>query len=121
MKSFSPESNLFKDEFLFDDATRYEPDSPPLEAITVPRDLASYPEEIQAEVSRRLAYLKWIEKRLEGCWTQARLEPLLQQATAEIAGEAPNWRTLVKWRKYILTLASCCLHCRRRPLQTLLN
>lgn len=98
MKTIKSPDGFFKDEFLLDEGTPF-PDNLPPDPITVARDLASYPKDIQAEVNRRLAYLKWIEKRLEGGWTKGRLEPLLDQASTQITDEPPSWRTLVRWQK----------------------
>ena len=98
MKAINTDSGFFKDEFILNEGIPFS-DKQSSDPITVARDLASYPENIQGEVTRRLAYLKWIEKRLDGGWTQARLEPLLEQASVELDIEPPNWRTLVRWRK----------------------
>ncbi|MFD1009108.1 Mu transposase C-terminal domain-containing protein [Oceanisphaera ostreae] len=98
MKTVNPTQGFFHDEFPLNEAIPIAGNQLP-EPINISRDLASYTTEIQAEVSRRLAYLKWIEKRLDGGWTQARLEPLLEQASTELGTEPPNWRTLARWRK----------------------
>ena len=63
----------------------------------VSRDLSSYSESTQEEVMRRYRYLTWIEKRLDGGWTQKNLDPLLKQAEDEIKLPAPKWRTLAQW------------------------
>ncbi|MBO1519393.1 Mu transposase C-terminal domain-containing protein [Oceanisphaera pacifica] len=97
MKGVNLTQGFFYDEYPLDEAISVT-DNQPLEPVKVSRDLASYPAEVQAEVNRRLAYLTWVEKRLDGGWTQARLEPLLDQASIELGIEPPNWRTLVRWR-----------------------
>lgn len=92
--------DFFIDEFeCADDEDIQEEDSSPAEPVTVPRDLASYPEETRNEVQRRIGYINWVRKRLDGGWTKAKLAPLIEQASAEIEGDPPNWRTLARWWK----------------------
>lgn len=89
----------FTDEFPLDVNSPAQAETPSTEPITVPRDLASYPAEIRAEVSRRLEYLNWVREHLDGGWTEANLIPLLKKAAAEITAPPPNWRTLARWWK----------------------
>ncbi|GAA3528400.1 Mu transposase C-terminal domain-containing protein [Zobellella aerophila] len=100
MTTNSSGRGFFTDEFEYaDDEVIQEADSSPADPVTVPRDLASYPEETRNEVQRRIGYINWVRKRLDGGWTKAKLDPLIQQASVEIEGYPPNWRTLVRWWK----------------------
>ena len=89
----------FTDEFSLDANSPAQAETSSAEPVTMPRDLASYPEDIRVEVNRRLEYLNWVREHLDGGWTEAKLCPLLKQAAAEIAPPPPNWRTLARWWK----------------------
>lgn len=88
---------------LFQDEMAVASSSEPIEALPsstddfFERDLASYPDEIQTEVRRRIEYLQWIEKHLVGGWTQKNLDPLIEKAAREIDFPPPKWRALAKW------------------------
>ncbi|PSU08000.1 hypothetical protein C9I92_10675 [Photobacterium ganghwense] len=88
---------------LFQDEMAVASSSEPVEALPsstddfFERDLASYPDEIQIEVRRRIEYLQWIEKHLVGGWTQKNLDPLIEKAAREIDFPPPKWRALAKW------------------------
>jgi len=63
----------------------------------VARDLETYPEAIQQETMRRLAFINWIKKRLVGGWTQKNLEPIIPFAATALNFKAPGWRTVSRW------------------------
>jgi putative transposase len=65
--------------------------------ILIPRDLDSYPEHVKAEVHHRLSFLHWIQAHIHGGWTERNLGVLLAQASIEIGGEIPKWRTVAQW------------------------
>ncbi|SFG66114.1 integrase catalytic domain-containing protein [Neptunomonas qingdaonensis] len=93
----SKSSGLFEDEF-----SPNEPEIPFFEepsAEIFPRDLKTYPAELRDEALRRLAYIQWVGKRLEGGWTEKNLTPLLHVVGDKLLAPLPSWRTLAGWRK----------------------
>lgn len=93
----SKSSGLFEDEF-----SQNEPEIPFFEepsAETFPRDLDTYPAELRDEALRRLGYIQWVGKRLEGGWTEKNLTPLLNAVDDKLQTPLPSWRTLAGWRK----------------------
>lgn len=65
------------------------------------RDLATYSDEVKEIVRYRVNYLTWVSSNLKGGWTKKNLEPLIEKAACEIAGDKPSWRTLARWwRRY---------------------
>lgn len=63
------------------------------------KTIDSYTKIIQDEVQRRLSYIRFIESRLNGGWTQKNLSNLLIEASTSLPLPAPSWRTLVNWKK----------------------
>jgi putative transposase len=63
------------------------------------RPLSVYPDELRYEALRRLAYIKWVMKRISGGWTKKNLKPLLDEAevSRHLKGPIPSWRTLASW------------------------
>ncbi|WP_051221803.1 hypothetical protein [Neptunomonas japonica] len=94
---FSNSAGLFEDEF-----SQNTPDIPLFEdppAKTFPRDLDTYSDDLRDEALRRLSYIQWVSKRLEGGWTEKNLTPLLHAAEDKLQVPLPSWRTLAGWRK----------------------
>jgi len=93
----SPVDTLFEDEFT---QPLTENDSAHVaEVKTLPATLDCFTDKMQAEALHRLAYIKWIEQRLPGGWTEKNLSPLLYEAAPFLGEPVPNWRTLVRWHK----------------------
>ncbi|MGF1728485.1 Mu transposase C-terminal domain-containing protein [Photobacterium kasasachensis] len=62
----------------------------------------SLPEKTQKEALRRLDILNYVEKRLDGGWTERNLVPLLEAYKDEVGHSVPSWRSLAEWKsKYL--------------------
>ncbi|MFH0265457.1 Mu transposase C-terminal domain-containing protein [Vibrio rumoiensis] len=59
----------------------------------------SYPLSIQNEIQKRLAYIRFVNARINGGWTQRNLTPILREASQSLPLPAPKWRALVNWKK----------------------
>lgn len=59
----------------------------------------SYPLSIQNEIQKRLSYIRFVNARINGGWTQKNLTPILREASQSLPLPAPKWRTLVNWKK----------------------
>lgn len=93
----SKSSGLFEDEFSPNESEIPFFEEPAAE--TFPRDLDTYPTELRDEALRRLSYIQWVSKRLEGGWTEKNLTPLLNVVRDKLQAPLPSWRTLAGWRK----------------------
>lgn len=58
-----------------------------------------YPLSIQNEIQKRLFYIRFVNARINGGWTQRNLTPILLEASQSLPLPAPKWRTLVNWKK----------------------
>lgn len=63
------------------------------------KTIDSYTQVIQDEVQKRLSYIRFIESRLNGGWTQKNLSNLLIEASTSLPLPVPSWRTLINWKK----------------------
>ncbi|MCL1125518.1 Mu transposase C-terminal domain-containing protein [Shewanella surugensis] len=71
------------------------------EAISVTvhasKSLEMYDGSIQYETKKRLYYIRFIEKRIDGGWTQKNIEPLLAELTSFDDDPKPKWRAVAAW------------------------
>lgn len=70
-------------------------------SISAENDLASFdalPERIRLEALKRLNIISYVEKRLNGGWTQKNLDPILKIIPTNITDKPPRWRSLVDWK-----------------------
>lgn len=72
---------------LFDEDDDYRP------------SIDTYPEKIQQEVLRRLKIIRFVEKRLQGGWTEKNLVPILGLVERELKLNPPSWRVLAEWKR----------------------
>ncbi|WP_299010253.1 Mu transposase C-terminal domain-containing protein [uncultured Shewanella sp.] len=96
------DTNLFTDEIdeLDElDSECLENDNTEAISVTVHanKSLEMYDESIQHETKKRLHYIRFIEKRIDGGWTQKNIEPLLAELTPFDDGPKPKWRAVAAW------------------------
>lgn len=72
---------------LFDEDDDYRP------------SIDTFPEKIQQEVLRRLKIIRFVEKRLQGGWTEKNLVPILGLVKRELKLNPPSWRVLAEWKR----------------------
>ncbi|WP_108651321.1 hypothetical protein [Dongshaea marina] len=70
-------------------------------AITVARDLDSFPDDLKDEALERYKLLCLIQKDLIGGWTSKNLDPLIEKYAQQVNITKPSWRTVARWwQKY---------------------
>ena len=65
--------------------------------INANRSLDMYDEEIQNETKKRLHYIRFIEKHIDGGWTQKNIDPLLAKIKPFDSEVKPKWRVVAGW------------------------
>lgn len=65
----------------------------------IPASIDLLPSLVQEEILRRVKIISFVEKRLQGGWTEKNLTPLLEQVPKTIGLKAPSWRILATWKK----------------------
>lgn len=65
----------------------------------IPTSIDCLPELIQKEVLRRIKIITFVNRRLEGGWTEKNLSPILGKISEELGLQAPSWRILASWKK----------------------
>lgn len=93
----------FKDEFSASEFVK-KPDTPiqyvKLEDVAlVKRDLDTFPDFLKNKALDKYQLIAFIEKKINGGWTQKNLDPMLDSIFSQFMDKRPNWRTLVRWRK----------------------
>lgn len=66
-------------------------------SINASKSLEMYDQPIQYETKKRLHYIRFIEKRIDGGWTQKNIDPLLAQMTSYDNEPKPKWRAIAAW------------------------
>ena len=87
------ELGFFNDEFDKNEGEEIRPK----QTEYIPPDIEQYSEKNKKTAYKKLALIKWLEKRIEGGWTKKNLLPLLDQAQSHFKSELPNWRTVARW------------------------
>ncbi|SON49933.1 transposase (fragment) [Vibrio tapetis subsp. tapetis] len=64
-----------------------------------PPSLDTFPSEVQKETLRRIKVINFVEKRLEGGWTEKNLIPILGTVEQTLSLKPPSWRVLAGWKK----------------------
>lgn len=93
----------FEDEFDASELVK-KPDTPiqyvKLEDVAlVKRDLDTFPDFLKNKALDKYQLIAFIEKIINGGWTQKNLDPILDSTFSEYMDKRPNWRTVVRWRK----------------------
>lgn len=93
----------FKDEFSASELVK-KPDTPiqyvKLEDVAlVKRDLDTFHDFLKNKALDKYQLIAFIEKTINGGWTQKNLDPMLDSIFSQFMDKRPNWRTLVRWRK----------------------
>lgn len=88
------ELGIFNDEF---DTNEHEKKNSEQQTEYIPPDIEQYSEKNKKTAYKKLALIKWLEKRIVGGWTKKNLLPLLDQAQSHFKSELPNWRTVARW------------------------
>lgn len=98
----SDSNNIFG---FFDEFEASEGESQPLpieliqEPIEISSTIDSQSPKVQQEVIRRIKIIAFVEKRLNGGWTENNLNPILSLVESELQLTPPSWRTLATWKK----------------------
>jgi putative transposase len=62
----------------------------------------NFPSDIQEKALARLDIIKFVERRLNGGWTERNLVPLIEEYKTQTNKPVPSWRILAGWRaKYV--------------------
>ncbi|MCG3825937.1 Mu transposase C-terminal domain-containing protein [Photobacterium damselae] len=64
-----------------------------------PPSLDTFSLEVQKETLRRIKVINFVEKRLEGGWTEKNLTPILDTVEQTLSLKPPSWRILAGWKK----------------------
>ncbi len=65
--------------------------------INASKSLEMYDQAIQNETKKRLHYIRFIEKRIDGGWTQKNIDPLIEQMASYDNKPKPQWRAIAAW------------------------
>ncbi|WOT05850.1 Mu transposase C-terminal domain-containing protein [Shewanella youngdeokensis] len=93
------ETELFRDEIDEFDSEIFsvKSDAEVSISINASKSLEMYDQPIQYETKKRLHYIRFIEKRIDGGWTQKNIDPLLAQMTSYDNESKPKWRAVAAW------------------------
>ncbi|GIU32585.1 Mu transposase C-terminal domain-containing protein [Shewanella schlegeliana] len=93
------DTDLFRDEIDELDAELFSVNSDAEVSISInaSKSLEMYDQPIQYETKKRLYYIRFIEKRIDGGWTQKNIDPLLAQMTSYDNESKPKWRAIAAW------------------------
>ncbi|QBF82642.1 hypothetical protein EXU30_08020 [Shewanella maritima] len=89
--------DLFKDEVDELGAESLDANHNVKTAIHASKSLEMHSEAIQYETKKRLYYVRFIQKRIDGGWTQKNIEPLLALLTPYDNSPKPKWRAIASW------------------------
>ena len=76
-------------------------------SIDASKSLDMYDQAIQYETKKRLHYIRFIEKRIDGGWTQKNIDPLLAEMTYYDNEPKPKWRAIAGWYSKFLKSNFC--------------
>ncbi len=93
------DTDLFRDEIdeIDSDIFSVNSDAEVSISIDASKSLDMYDQAIQYETKKRLHYIRFIEKRIGGGWTQKNIDPLLAEMTSYDNEPKPKWRAIAAW------------------------
>ncbi|MDB2386165.1 Mu transposase C-terminal domain-containing protein [Shewanella sp.] len=93
------DTDLFRDEIDEIDSDNFSVNSDAEVSISIDasKSLDMYDQAIQYETKKRLHYIRFIEKRIDGGWTQKNIDPLLALMTSYDNESKPKWRAVAAW------------------------